>query len=89
MSRRTAIALLATGALLLVLGVVLWQQASDEQADDRLAARYEAAALLDEGETQLAAEVDLDPPADRLLPIVAMSAGGLAVLIGGAGLVRD
>lgn len=88
MTRRTAAAVaLGLAALLAIAGVGLWTRATDEQAEKELAAYYERALYLDEGEPGLAALVDTDPEADRTPSVVAFVAAAL-LAVGGVVLVR-
>lgn len=88
MRRRLATILLPLGAVLVVAGIFTWSQATDEADDDRLAARYERAILLDQGADDLAAAVDIDPDAERALPIALLALGGVVIVAGSVALAR-
>lgn len=78
---------LGLAVVLAVAALLLWRGASEDQDADALAAEYERAILLDQGNPELAATVDMDPAADRSQALVV---GGLAVVaaVGGVVLLR-
>lgn len=81
-------ALLATAVVLAVVGLLLWQRASQKQEADALTAQYARAILLDEGNPAAAASVDVEPDAERTPAISLLVVAGLAAIGGAVVLVR-
>lgn len=79
-NRRTvALVLGLLGAALLIIGALAWRAADDDTEADRIAASFERAILLDQGEADLAA-VDIDPEPERTLPVIVLVLGVVGVV---------